>query len=192
MSVLINFPFLYEDELLYSVFARYHQYTGNENSKTTMDDLFGSVNVCAATLFPSHLKELCKRLPVLHSYTEYELVQQHTLLPYFAPFIPNDRYHELKYIMNEGNGISFYMKLGKTASTVKSPQHLKYCTDCIQEEDPKNGEVYWHRTHQVEGVRVCSKHHKWLIESEIPYAERKNKHEFFSLEQRYSIQRIRR
>jgi hypothetical protein len=149
VNVLIFFPFPYEDELFYSVFARYHQYSGNENSKTTMDDLFGSKNVCAATLFPTNLKELCKRLPISNSYTEYELVQQHTLLPYFTPFIPKERYHELKYIMNEGSGTPFYMKLGKTASTVKSPQHLKYCTDCIKEADAKNGEVYWHRTHQL-------------------------------------------
>jgi hypothetical protein len=168
---------------MYSILARYHLYSGNENSKTTMEELFGSNNVCAATLFPTHLKSLCQRLPDSDIYTTSDLISRHTCLPYYAPFIPAERYQELRMLMSEGTGTAFYMKLGKTASTVKSPKYLRYCSECIIDDKSTNGEAYWHRTHQVEGVKICPKHQTWLIESNVPYAERKNKHEFFSLEQ---------
>ncbi len=179
---MIFFPPIYEDEILYSVFARYHQYSGNENTKKTMDDLFGSTVVCAATILPSQLKKLCDRLPVSSIHTPDDFIDQNTFLPYYAPFIPEDRYQQLRIGMAENKGNSFYMKLGKTASTIKSPNYLRYCPDCIKEDQSKYGEVYWHRTHQVEGVKICPKHHVWLSESEILYTERKNKHEFISLE----------
>jgi hypothetical protein len=185
VRVLIFFPFLYEDELLYSVFARYHQYSGNGNTKTTMDDLFGSTVVCAATILPSQLMELCGRFPIPNIYSPDDLINQHTLLPYYAPFIPDERYRQLKIGMAGNKGNSFYMKLGKTASTIKSPNYLRFCPNCIKEEQSRNGEVYWHRTHQVEGVKICPKHHVWLSESEVLYTERKNKHEFIALENSY-------
>lgn len=179
---MIFFPFLYDDELLYSVIARYHQYSGNDNPKTTMDELFGSNNVCASTIFPTHLSTLVQRFSDSDTYTSNYLITNHTFLPYYSPFIPEERYQELSRMMKEGNGTTLYMKLGKTASTIKSPKTLRYCLECIMNDTAKNGEAYWHRTHQVEGVKLCPIHQTWLIESEIPYAERKNKHEFISLE----------
>ena len=178
---MIFFPFIYKDELLYSIIARYHDYSGNENYKTSMEELFGSNSVCAATIFPSHLFELCKRLPTPAYSTDYK-ISKHTLLPYYSPFIPNERLQELKIIMSENSGTALYMKLGKVSSTVKSPEYLRYCPDCLLENTAENGEVYWHRVHQVEGVLVCPKHHSWLIQSTVHYSERKNKHELVTLE----------
>jgi hypothetical protein len=182
VRVLIFFPFLYEDELLYSVLARYHRYTGNENIKTTMNDLFGTTDVCASTILPSQLGKLCERLPVPNIYSPDDLIDQHTVLPYYAPFIPDARYQQLRIGMARSKGTSFYMSIGKAASTIKSPNYLKYCPVCMKEEKSKYGEVYWHRTHQIEGLKICSKHHVQLSDSEIHFKERKNKYEFIALE----------
>lgn len=180
--VMIFFPFLYEDELLYSCLARYHMYTGNENTKLTMEEVFGSSTLCAATTLPANLNQLTKRLPTSNSYSSEELINKHTFLPYFSPFIPKERYQELKLMMSESNGKTLYMKLGKTASTVKRPGYLRYCLECVQTERCKNGESYWHRVHQVEGVMICPIHGCNLLKSEVPYSERRNKHEFVSLD----------
>lgn len=185
MIVLIFFPVLYKDELLYSAFARYHQYSGNENSKTTMEDLFGSTTVCATTILPSQLEKLCKRFPSPNTFSLDELIDRHTLLPYYAPFISKDRYQQVRDKMIHNNGTSLYMAIGRAASSIKNPRMLKYCIRCIEEDEKEHGEIYWHRTHQVEGVKVCPKHHDWLIESRVKYAERKNKHQFISLENGY-------
>ncbi|MDR7002822.1 TnsD family transposase [Neobacillus niacini] len=178
---MILFPFLYEDELLYSILARYHLYSGNENTKTTMNDLYGSETICASTILPTSLKLICERLPTPNAYTSEYLINRHTLLPYYAPFIPKERYLELMEIMSESNGKSLFMKLGKTASTVKSPDFLRYCLQCVEEEKVANEESYWHRVHQVEGVMICPKHSSILKESNVMYSERKNKHEFISI-----------
>jgi hypothetical protein len=180
--VLISFPFLYRDELLYSVLARYHQYSGNENPKHTVNEAFGSKTVCASTTFPANLKLLCNRVSNLNTYGPSYFIDKHTLLPYFAPFISKERYFELRRVMSEEGGSSLYMKLGKVASTIKSNNYLNYCKECVAEENAVNGEVYWHRTHQVEGVRICPAHKTGLLKSNIPFSERKHKHEFISLQ----------
>jgi hypothetical protein len=179
---MLFFPFLYEDELMFSVLARYHLYSGNENTKTTMGEMFGSSNICASTIFPANLDQICKRLPIPDAYTTDNFINKHTFLPYFSPFIPSKRSHEIRQIMTKDNGKSLYMKLGKVASNLKSPNYLRYCPICVQEEIAMNGEAYWHRSHQVEGVQICYKHLSTLINSEVNFSERKNKHEFITLE----------
>lgn len=180
---MIFFPFLYNDELLYSVMARYHQYSGNDNPKTTMEELFDSANVCSTTMLPAHLNNLSKKLSISHSFTPDYLITNHTLLPFYSPFIPEKRLQEIRTVMSFTNGMSIFMKLGKTPSTIKNPTNLRFCRICVIDDQVENGEAYWHRTHQVEGVKLCPIHHTWLIESNIPYTERKNKHELISLEQ---------
>jgi hypothetical protein len=185
--VLIFFPFLYEDEILYSILARYHQYSGNENSKTSVYEILGSDTACASTTLPANLQLFCNRLPLFSDYTPNYFIDSHTLLPYYAPFIPKERYLELRMRMSNNNGSSLYMKLGKVASNIKSNNYLNYCKECVTEEIRTNGEVYWHRTHQVEGVKVCPNHKTWLLETNVPFSERKNKHEFIPLESSINI-----
>ncbi|MCM3006707.1 TnsD family transposase [Priestia koreensis] len=178
---MILFPTLYDDELLHSVLARYHHYVGNENKKVTMDDLFGSTTICASIVLPSNLKKLCTRLPSSDVYTPDYLIDHFTLFPYYAPFIPESRYKELRAAMIEDIGTNIYMKLGITASKIKSPKFLRYCSECFREDELKHGEPYWHRTHQIEGVEICPIHNSSLIKSDIPTSQRKNKHEYFRL-----------
>ncbi|WP_051428343.1 TnsD family Tn7-like transposition protein [Bacillus sp. J33] len=178
---MIFFPCLYEDELFYSVLARYHQYSGNENSKITMEEVFGSSTLCAATTLPSNFRKLVRRLPIPESYSDQQLINNHTFLPYFAPFIPNERYQELKLMMSESDGKFIYMKIGIPASKIKSPDYLRYCLECVETEKALHGECFWHRVHQAEGVVVCPKHGCYLTDSDVPYSERKNKHDLASL-----------
>lgn len=72
--------------------ARYHWMSGNENPRTSMLEMFGSSNICATKLFPTHLKPLCERLPLPNIYTPSEFIENNTFLPYYANFIPIERY----------------------------------------------------------------------------------------------------
>jgi Tn7-like transposition protein D/TniQ len=180
---MIFFPNLYKDELLFSVLARYFQYSGDENKKQIMFELFNSSTTCASTIFPTNLKKLCENLPSPNIYTSDDFINNHTLLPYYSPFITKGRENKLREIMRNENGTNISMKSGRTASTVKSEKKLKYCLSCVDEEKLNKGECYWHRTHQIEGVKVCPKHKTWLIESSNSFTERKHKHEFIALEE---------
>lgn len=176
------FPNLYKDELLFSVLARYYQYSGAENKKDVMNDLFDSSTTCATTILPTQLQKLSENLPIANAYSADYFINNHTFLPYSSPFITKERNEKLRKIMKNENGTTIYMNFGRPASSIKNEKKLKYCLSCIDEEIQINGECYWHRTHQIEGVKVCPIHHKWLIESSVPFTNRKHKHEFVSLE----------
>lgn len=177
---MIFFPSTYEDELFYSVMARYHWISGNENPRKSMTEMFGSSNICAAKLFPTHLQSLCERLPFPNTYNPSELIDNNTFLPYYSAFIPIERYKKLKEIMICGSGTSVYMVLGITASEIKKEPALKYCPICVEEDKIAFGEAYWHRTHQADGVTICYKHGYRLLLSNIETNQR-HKHEMVTL-----------
>jgi hypothetical protein len=179
---MIFFPNIYKDELLFSVLARYYQYSGDENKKDFMVDLFDSSTTCASTIFPTQLKKLSENLPTSNAYSPDYFINNHTFLPYYSPFMTKEREDKIRLIMKNEDGTTIYMNSGRAASTIKNEKKLKYCLTCIDEEIKINGESYWHRTHQIEGVKVCPIHKTWLIESSIPFTDRKHKHEFISLE----------
>ncbi|MFC5468466.1 TnsD family Tn7-like transposition protein [Cohnella suwonensis] len=168
-------------ELLFSAFARYHAYSGNTSCKKTMIDLFGSSNVCAVPDLPCHLDKLCERIPGKAMKAEYVL-RNHTFYPYYEPFINEKKRDAMFYEMIHGSGKNLFMKVGLPANGVKNNTFLQFCDSCIYEDRIKIGTSYWHRSHQLPGVKVCHLHHIWLRESSIFFTQRRNKHEFISLE----------
>lgn len=44
---------------------------------------------------------------------------------------------------------------------------LYFCPICVQEDRIRYGECYWHRTHQVKGIRVCPTHRVFLEPSDV-------------------------
>ncbi|MEA3320204.1 MAG: TniQ family protein, partial [Bacillota bacterium] len=115
---------------------------------------FGSSTICSTLFFPSSISNLLNNLPH-HSFTSNEIIENHTIIPYYKPWIPINRYATLINKMVNGRGSDLYMLLGRTASSVKSKQSLYYCEDCVKFETKMYGEAYWHRTHQLDGVLVC-------------------------------------
>lgn len=179
---MIFFPILFPDEILYSAFARYHRDSGNENYKRTMEDLFGEATVCASLLFPSHLDQLCERMPIGSTLTPEQLIVEHTFLPYFTPFLPKPRKTEMFKIMRSDKGTALYMQLGRPASTIRTHRSMVYCPKCVIDDRGKYGEAYWHRSHQADGVYFCHAHVVPLIFSNASYSAQRNKHEFITLE----------
>lgn len=181
-GIMIYFPSLLPDEILYSALSRYHRNSGSENYKLTMVDLFGDATVCASLLFPSHLATLCKRMPIGSTTTPVELIANHTFLPYYTLFIPEKRNVEMKEIMSSKQGNSVYMKIGKPSSSIKSLKWLYYCPSCVINDRDIYGEAYWHRSHQSEGIFICHKHGTTLIGSNVSHSNQSNKHELVPLE----------
>ncbi|MFF0830675.1 TnsD family Tn7-like transposition protein [Brevibacillus sp. NPDC003359] len=176
------FPPTLPDELLYSVLARYHAYSGNESHKNSVRDFFGSKTICAVTDLPCHLNKLSTRIPG-KAISAYELLNDNTLLSYFKPFLPEERFKQAEEEMLHGDGSSLYMKLGLPANGVKNNKFLRYCTMCVDRDRLQYGIAYWHRAHQLPGVTVCHLHSSLLIDSNVPFLSRRNKHEFVSLEE---------
>ncbi|MDH6372521.1 hypothetical protein M2444_004334 [Paenibacillus sp. PastF-3] len=178
---MIFFPTIYPDELLYSAFARYHRNSGNESIRQTMKELFDNTSTCSSVWFPSQLDRLTRQIPG-QIYSSDELIQKHTLIPYFTPFIPPKRAERLEETMKFSTCSPANMILGRAAFSVKPKQKLMYCTGCVREDRSKYGEAYWHRGHQLEGVYLCPMHGEPLWKSYISHQMQKNRFQYITLE----------
>lgn len=160
--MLSFFPDPYPDELMYSVFARYHVRSGNVSLKSTLHDLFGSGAIISSLDFPSHLDLLCRRLPKGSVYSADYFIDNHSLLPFYAPFIPEARVKKIRDMMRGDQGKAVHMTIGIMAGGVCQKDRLYYCKECALEDVQTYGEPYWHRIHQTPGVFVCPIHHSLL------------------------------
>jgi Tn7-like transposition protein D/TniQ len=177
------FPDLHQGELMYSGYARHARRVGYPNLKNVIDELFGSRQIIASIPFSSHLDYFITHQPCAERFTAESLIAEHTLLPFYAPFLPLERTQQLQMDMREANGPGIYMRVGLMASMVPSNQYLQYCPECAKEDQIRFGETYWHRHHQIPGVLVCHIHNVWLDQSNVQVHNRKTRHQFVASEE---------
>jgi hypothetical protein len=77
--------------------------------------------------------------------------------------------------------ISAYLKY--MFGEIKSPLWLRYCPVCVNYDKENFGETYWHRLHQVPGVKVCPLHHVFLEDSSVSTQTDSNSSLFITAEQ---------
>jgi len=110
------------------------------------------------------------------------ILDDHSLLPFFAPFLPPERHSRLLKDMLGDNGPGVHMRAGLMASRVPLPQWLRFCTQCVEADRRKYGECYWHRIHQVPGVEICPLHKTWVRNSSARARNVQTRYEFISAE----------
>ena len=152
------FPTPYEDELLYSLIARYHFLTGNSDYKDTLLEVFGSRNKIPSVHFPSNIGYLCAQFDKKTDFTPERLVHNHTLFPLYSPFLPKERAVRIFNLMISGTESNVQAMIGMMAGSVCSIEGLLYCPSCADNDFKDNGEMYFRRSHNVQGVKVCYKH----------------------------------
>ncbi|ETI91658.1 MAG: hypothetical protein Q607_CBUC00021G0100 [Clostridium butyricum DORA_1] len=173
------FPIPYEDELLYSILARYRIHSGNISLKSTLEDIYGNRNITAAMDLPSHIDKIIANLPICSKYSSEELIERYTLYPLYSAFLPPEDAEIIKKYMKEDKGGSIYNKIGLMASSISLNQYFKFCPQCLEEDMRNYGELYWHRLHQIPGILVCSKHKVLLHNSQVP-VRGFNRHEYIN------------
>ena len=167
--MLSFFPRLYPDELLYSALARYHTRSGNKSFKQTDLELFGysSQQLCKVTL-TNNLNYLVKNLSLFSQLTVSDLLQNHTLYPFYATFLMPQEAWQLKDCMKKKlSGSILEVAKVATNSTGDSKKFLKFCPVCLEQDTQEYGEPYWHRIHQIPGILVCSTHGVVLHDSSV-------------------------
>lgn len=168
----------YLDEILYSAAARYHYRAKNKKTSITARDWFGEDTYRVVVDFPSHLDYLISALPKGHLYTTDILIENHTLFPFYVPFLPAGRADKIReYMRSSVDGGAVYPLLG-LLTTKLSLEFLRYCPLCAQEDRKIYGEAYWHRIHQTPGVIACAEH-KLFLNNGYPLPrliEDRNKH----------------
>jgi hypothetical protein len=162
------FPDPYPDELLYSVCARYHQRAMYRSRAATARDLFGNEGAKIAIDLPGRVRRLITVLPPGHGYSEERLIDEHTLLPFYAPFAPPERLLQLRQDMaGDEQGGAIHGRIGILTSKIRL-ESLRFCPLCVEEDRGRYGETYWHRLPQVPGVMACPRHAVWIEQSSQP------------------------
>ncbi|HEX8239716.1 MAG TPA: TnsD family Tn7-like transposition protein [Allosphingosinicella sp.] len=168
MTRLAYIPKLYEDELFYSLAARYHRHVMNVSYTSTNEELFGTRSIRATFDLPSHLPLFCARLPAGRVLTPDGLAVDHTHLPYHVAFLPAARRKEAFERM-AGGSASIHIWLGLNASVVPQVSALRFCPECCGEMLSQEGELWWRRSHQLPGVLVCPDHGCLLRKSTVDF-----------------------
>jgi Tn7-like transposition protein D/TniQ len=180
--MIVALPTPFPGELLYSLFARYRDRMQYASKRSIVQDLFGSGNVIASVWLPSRLDEFVATLPPGYRSSADDMIDNHTLLPFYAPFISPERLRQLRQDMHGRNGPGIHMRLGTMASRIPLPEWLRLCPRCVQEDRTRYGECYWHRVHQVSGVEICPFHEVYLQDTNVHARNKKTRHEFVSAE----------
>ena len=89
-------PDSYPDELLYSIWARYSDRVQYPNKASILNDLFGNGNLKPIIDLPCHLKHFVDNLPLGQKYTADYFIDCHTLLPFYSPFLPQERLNQIR------------------------------------------------------------------------------------------------
>ncbi len=171
------FPCPYPDELYYSLIARFHVRSGNISPKSTIEELFGSRSVTAVVDLPANINDLVRNLPIGSQYSSEDLIWNHTMYPFYSAFLPSERVSVIIESMKENGGGSIHNRTGIMASSIKDSQFLKYCPLCVEIDRERYGELYWHRSHQIPGVVICTVHNSLLCYSQVRI-HNYNRHEF--------------
>jgi hypothetical protein len=174
VSELSPFPTPYPDELLFSVLSRYHQRSHNTSHEQTSLELFGGpAKHMISRAFPAGLNYFCQQFPPEALLTPSYFIENHSLLPYYRPFLPSQRVSLALERMENGMKLGrIQTLLGINSSRIQNIRFLRYCSTCFAEDRNNHaiGEAYWHRSHQLPGVFVCHLHGEFLSVSNAPFS----------------------
>src|SRR5689334_7550901 len=85
-----TFPDPYEGELLYSVLARFVDRMRYGSQGAALFELFGARHAVPAVELQNQIQTLVSALPLPGPCVADTLIQNHTLLPLYAPFLPEE------------------------------------------------------------------------------------------------------
>lgn len=172
MGSVLMFPTPLPGETIASIVTRYHRMAGCLGVRRTLLDLFGSVTKSYVSSLPCYLGHL----EAVSGY--YGLAHNHTLLPFFKPFLSLGKAARAEHLMQANRPVGLKMELGITAAGFERYQALRYCPRCIRVDFAVFGVSYWHVCHQAAGVHICPKHH-CLLHRVMPDPERGDFNQFF-------------
>lgn len=155
--MIIQFPKLYKDELLYSVFARYYVRSGYLTYKDCFDDLYTKKTRPDIEYLNQMTEEVLSLLPGIE-----DIILKHTMFPNIR-FVPVEKRKKAFKLLKKQD-LSYQDNVFKP----KDRRYLKYCPICAKNDRKIHGETYWHRVHQIYRLSVCPEHSCYLKETKIP------------------------
>lgn len=155
--MITYFPKIYPDELVYSWFCRYYIHSGCVSYKIALKNLMFSESDAPSKEFIGHLND--QALNIINKIMPIEdLIMNNTMYPEYVRFLPYDKkISSLKQIASN-KPCNPHQIMTILPRVDGSEIYLKYCPRCVSEDRAQYGETYWHRSHQVRGIDICTKH----------------------------------
>ncbi len=155
-------PEIYPDELIYSWFCRIFVHSGAVSHAAVLNDiLYKRCNNLNKEFF-GHLNP--KFLDQINEmYSINALTMKHTMFPQYGRFLSaSDKSNAFEHLSYQFRDVHTLFSIPPRA---EEDRFLKYCPLCSKNDREIYGEAYWHRTHQLRGAQVCTKHGCALLPS---------------------------
>lgn len=163
------FSLPYPDELLYSAISRVAAVMDYPRQTSFSRQIFGQHQAKVSVDLASHLDHLLEALPYGHHVTAAQLIDHHTLFPYYQPSLTTAQAQKLKEAMCGPHLTKVYRTLGVLLKRLNPPDHLRYCPNCVIADRQTYGNTYWHLVHQAPNVKICPTHETLLLETSVPF-----------------------
>ena len=95
-----------------------------------------------------------------------EVIEKHTMFPCYGRFLPKERRQKAFQSLVSMTG-NYHNLLTIPQSKTGEVRCLRYCPACAANDREQYGEAYWHRIHQLIGIRMCPIHRCYLIDSDV-------------------------
>lgn len=164
--MITNFPDPYPDELVYSIYARYSDSMHYPTPGAALEDWFGVRNRRVSVNLPLRLDHIIASLPPSHLYSANQFIDNHSLFPFYAPFLSAKRADAIRGGMRNTTGDRRAVWKTLFRTEMKRPSQLRFCPECAETDRRQYGETYWHRIHQITGVEVCPVHSAFIKTTE--------------------------
>ena len=163
--MIVYFPEVYPDELLYSVLARFYAKSGYLSYMFITQEIYKRRLQKPSIEFINQLNSEILRI-LTKDMTMEQLIEKHTMFPYYGRFMKADRRQKMfeRLIKMDTDNSS---NMGLPRNKNRLDRYIRYCPLCAKEDRELYGETYWHRTHQILGLSVCPKHKCLLKQSGI-------------------------
>ena len=154
------------EELLWSAVARHVRTIGHRRTCDLHQELLGKNPSLIALDLPRHLEAFISRLPPGSPISADELIDHHTLLPYYARFMRPPGADQARQKMKQaGVGLR-----GVVLSLQRNSRHrvLRSCRSCATLDEKMYGFMAWKRAHQAPFVNTCHEHDTELLSTAEP------------------------
>ena len=149
-----------EGESVYSLVARHHVASPYNSLREKNRTLFGRPDIKLNPQLPCSLSmiSLKTRIPV------HYLLNHGTIYPLISATLSHEKdKNALNQAMLSNCGTSVMALSRLVSCRLKLGNTIKYCPECLTEDESQYGCGIWHTNHQLAGVTVCPKHAIWLL-----------------------------
>lgn len=157
------FPDIYEDELLYSLFARFYAHTGQMVYRDVAGMLFQVRSASPSIEFINKLAPEVYEV-ITKNNDMSSLIEKHTMFPMYMRFYDSDRRKKsFRALIEMDSSKNIFPKI----TYRDEERYLRYCPLCAKEDRRIYGETFWHRSHQLYGNEICHIHRCYLVDSKV-------------------------